>query len=325
MSSSASTGRSPHANRDHRGRTHWRHGGDALCEGGTRSRGVELEGSRLAGAPHYFHRSERACGFPRRCREVRRSDLARHSMAEDGQAPTERRLLRKDRHRRHERIQRSRSSSGLGRRNVERGSREADAQGPVGEGLQHDGLEDPRDGVPTRGRRPACHLSCRRRSAGEIGRCETHRGNRVYPDRHRLSARRRATATARLAHLRATAHGPPGTGPPSMSPAPPRSVFTSRERRIIEAARTPERVQRWLESLPYNHEERGETLRTFRGDWRLSPRNVWAVEQALIRFPHRRFRSSDARYRHWHEKYLRYKERYPDRRPVFYPGRHRWL
>jgi len=213
-----------------------------------------------------------------------------------------------------------------------------------------------------------------------------------------------------------------------MSPAPPRSVFTSRERRIIEAARTPERVQRWLESLPYNHEERGETLRTFRGvvrtneahcleaalsaatileqhgfpptvldiesqddidhvvflfrarskfgsvarsrdpglhgrkpvfrsvrdlvfsyvdpyvdrtgringfgvldlrtlqaDWRLSPRNVWAVEQALIRFPHRRFRSSDARYRHWHEKYLRYKERYPDRRPVFYPGRHRWL
>src|SRR5438552_12596567 len=43
MSSSASTGRSPHANRDHRSRPHWRHGGDALCEGGTRSRGVELD------------------------------------------------------------------------------------------------------------------------------------------------------------------------------------------------------------------------------------------------------------------------------------------
>ena len=213
-----------------------------------------------------------------------------------------------------------------------------------------------------------------------------------------------------------------------MSPAPPRSAFTSRERRIIGAATTPERVQRWLESLPYNHEERGETLRTFRGvvrtnqahcleaalsaatileqhglppivldiesqddidhvvflfrtgskfgsvarsrdpglhgrkpvfrsvrdlvfsyvdpyvdrtgringygvldlrtlraDWRLSPRNVWAVEQALIRFPHRRFRSADERYRHWHVKYLQYKERYPDRRPVFYPQRHRWL
>jgi len=213
-----------------------------------------------------------------------------------------------------------------------------------------------------------------------------------------------------------------------MSPAPPRSTFTARERHIIEAATTPERVQRWLESLPYNHEARGETLRTFRGvvrtntahcleaalsaatileqhgfpptvldiesrddidhvvflfreeskfgsvarsrdpglhgrrpvfrsvrdliesyvdpyvdrtgringygvldlrtlraDWRLSSRNVWAVEQALIRFPHRPFRSSDVRYRWWHERYLRYKERYPDGRPVYYPNRHRWL
>ena len=213
-----------------------------------------------------------------------------------------------------------------------------------------------------------------------------------------------------------------------MSPAPPRSAFTARERRIIEMATTPERVQRWLESLPYNHEKDGETLRTFRGvvranqahcleaalsaatileqhgfpptvldlesqddldhvlllfqergklgtvalsrdpglhgrkpvfrsvrdlvfsyvdpyvdrdgringygvldlralrvDWRLSPRNVWAVEQALIGFPHRRFRSSDRRYRWWHAKYLRYKAKYPDRRPVYYPNRHRWL
>src|SRR5206468_12286777 len=150
----------------------------------------------------------------------------------------------------------------LGRRNVERGSREADAQGPVGEGLQHDGLEDPRDGGPTRGRRPACHRSGRRRSAGESGRCETHRGNRVRAERHRLSAKRRATATARLANLRTTSHGLPGTGPPSMSLAPPRSVFTSRERRIIEAATTPERVQRWLESLPYDLEGRADTVAT---------------------------------------------------------------
>jgi hypothetical protein len=213
-----------------------------------------------------------------------------------------------------------------------------------------------------------------------------------------------------------------------MSPPPPRSAFTPRERRIIEVANTPETVQRWLESLPYNHEERGETLRSFRGviranqvhcleaalsaatileqhgfpptvldlesiddidhvvflfrngtkvgsvarsrdpglhgrkpvfrsvrelvdsyvdpyvdrtgringfgvfdlgalrvDWRLSSRNVWAVEQALIQFPHRPFRSSDERYRRWHERYLRYKERYPDRRPVYYPRRDRWL
>lgn len=213
-----------------------------------------------------------------------------------------------------------------------------------------------------------------------------------------------------------------------MSPPPPRSAFTPRERRIIEVARTPEKVQRWLESLPYNFEEQGETLRTFRGvvrtnqahcleaalsaatileqhgypptladfesqddidhvvflfrngsrygsvarsrdpglhgrkplfrslrdlvysyvdpyvdftgringygvldlrtvrmDWRLSTRNVWAVEQALIRNPHRRLQTSDDRYRLWHAKYKRYKAQYPNRRPVFYPDRHRWL
>jgi len=213
-----------------------------------------------------------------------------------------------------------------------------------------------------------------------------------------------------------------------MSSAPARSAFTPRERRIIETANTPERVQRWLESMPYNFEERGETLRTFRGvvrtnqahcleaalsaatileqhgyppilsdfesvddidhvvflfrndsrygtvarsrdpglhgrkpifrslhdlvysyvdpyvdftgringygvldlrtirvDWRLSTRNVWAVEQSLIRMPHRRLHTSDERYRKWHARYKRYKARYPYRRPVFYPDRHRWL
>lgn len=213
-----------------------------------------------------------------------------------------------------------------------------------------------------------------------------------------------------------------------MKEAPLRSAFTPRERQIIDDATTPEKVQRWLESLPYNFEERGETLRTFRGvvrtnqahcleaalsaatileqhgfppilmdfeskddidhvvflfrngsrvgtvarsrdpglhgrkpvfrsirdlvfsyvdpyvdmtgringygvldlrtvrvDWRLSDRNVWGIEQTLIHMPHRPFRTSDARYRRWHAKYVRYKERYPDRRPVFYPNRHRWL
>jgi hypothetical protein len=213
-----------------------------------------------------------------------------------------------------------------------------------------------------------------------------------------------------------------------MSVPPRRSAFTSRERRVIDSARTPAQVQRWLDSLPYNFEERGETLRTFHGvvrtnqahcleaalcaatileqhgyppiladfesqddidhvvflfrnggrygsvarsrdpglhgrkplfrtlrdlvysyvdpyvdltgritgygvldlrtlraDWRLSSRNVWAVEQALIRIPHRPLRTSDDRYRRWHERYRRYKARYPERRPVYYPGRHRWL
>jgi hypothetical protein len=213
-----------------------------------------------------------------------------------------------------------------------------------------------------------------------------------------------------------------------MNPVPQRSVFTGSELRIIETAKTPLRVQRWLESLPYNFEEGGETLRTFRGvvranqahcleaalsaatileqhgfppilldleskdnidhviflfqdgtrygavarsrdpglhgrkpvfrsvrdlvfsyidpyvdltgringygildlrtidaNWRLSKQNVWAVEQSLIHMPHRRLHTSDERFRRWHAKYLRYKERFPDRRPVFYPNRHRWL
>jgi hypothetical protein len=213
-----------------------------------------------------------------------------------------------------------------------------------------------------------------------------------------------------------------------MAAPPPRSAFTPRERRTIDACPTPAKVQRWLTSLPYNHELRGETLRTFRGvlragtahclegalcaatileqhgdapllldlesiddldhvvmvfrrggrfgavarsrdpglhgrkpvfrsprdlvysyvdafvdltgridgfgildlrtlrvDWRLSTRNVWAVQRALIEMPHRPLETSDGRYESWHARYLRYKARYPDRRPAYYPRRDRWL
>lgn len=41
-------------------------------------------------------------------------------------------------------------------------------------------------------------------------------------------------------------------------------MFTSKEWAIIRRHRTPQRVQRWLRSLPYNWERRGETLRSFR-------------------------------------------------------------
>ncbi len=52
--------------------------------------------------------------------------------------------------------------------------------------------------------------------------------------------------------------------PPSIE-APPRSAFTAAERRLIGRLRTPLQVQRYLNRLPYNNEEHGETLRTFRG------------------------------------------------------------
>src|SRR6188508_2068134 len=47
--------------------------------------------------------------------------------------------------------------------------------------------------------------------------------------------------------------------------APPRSAFTAKERRLVERLRTPAAVQRFLNDLPYNNEQAGETLRGFRG------------------------------------------------------------
>lgn len=46
---------------------------------------------------------------------------------------------------------------------------------------------------------------------------------------------------------------------------PDRSAFTRPEWSVIEGHRRPRQVQRWLHALPYNHERRGETLRSFRG------------------------------------------------------------
>jgi len=49
-----------------------------------------------------------------------------------------------------------------------------------------------------------------------------------------------------------------------MSPPPARDEFTADERAVIEQCRTPWRTQRWLDSLRYNAEPDGETIRTFR-------------------------------------------------------------
>jgi hypothetical protein len=46
---------------------------------------------------------------------------------------------------------------------------------------------------------------------------------------------------------------------------PPSLPFTAAERRVIASLRTPLAVQQWLNHLPYNAEEGGETLRSFRG------------------------------------------------------------
>ncbi len=67
-------------------------------------------------------------------------------------------------------------------------------------------------------------------------------------------------------------------------------------------------------------------LRTLsRCDWRLSDRNVWAVENALIRLRHKRFHMPDSRYARLHAKYLAFRERYPDRPVTHYDSRPNWL
>ncbi len=210
---------------------------------------------------------------------------------------------------------------------------------------------------------------------------------------------------------------------------PGRDAFTRREWSLIQRLRTPELVQQWLRSLPYNHEVNGETLRTFRTvarlgtahcleaalsaamimeqhgcppllldmesvdeldhvvflfrrsgtwgsvaksrdpglfgrkpvfrsvrdlvwtyfdpyidlagriigygvldlrtvrrvNWRTSEGNVWALERALIAMQHRPLHSSDVRYERWHRRYREFKDRFPDRKPVYYPNRSVWL
>jgi hypothetical protein len=67
-------------------------------------------------------------------------------------------------------------------------------------------------------------------------------------------------------------------------------------------------------------------LRTLRHcDWRLSERNVWAVEQALIKFPHNNLRTSSRRYREMLRRFGEFKKRFPDAPVDFYAGKHRWL
>jgi hypothetical protein len=58
-----------------------------------------------------------------------------------------------------------------------------------------------------------------------------------------------------------------------------------------------------------------------RYDWRLSPRNLWKVEQALIDYPHRRIRSSADRIKRIRRAYRAFRKRYPERKPLFYDRR----
>ena len=70
----------------------------------------------------------------------------------------------------------------------------------------------------------------------------------------------------------------------------------------------------------------GGDLRTLvKCNWRLSPKNVWEVERALIRLPHRKLRTSDRRYQAMLRRYLAFRKKHPDRPATFYSNRHQWM
>ena len=59
-------------------------------------------------------------------------------------------------------------------------------------------------------------------------------------------------------------------------------------------------------------------------EWRLTDTNVWKVERVLLEYPHRALSSSDARVNRLRARYRTFREAFPGRKPVFYPGRDRW-
>jgi hypothetical protein len=58
-------------------------------------------------------------------------------------------------------------------------------------------------------------------------------------------------------------------------------------------------------------------------DWRFSRRNVWAVENMLLRVPHRRIKRSRKRVRREREKYRAYLAKHK-KKPLYYRGREKW-
>jgi len=59
-------------------------------------------------------------------------------------------------------------------------------------------------------------------------------------------------------------------------------------------------------------------------NWRLSASNVWKVERMLLDTKHQPLRMSDARFRDFRRRYEAFKEKHPERKPLFYEGREKW-
>jgi hypothetical protein len=60
-------------------------------------------------------------------------------------------------------------------------------------------------------------------------------------------------------------------------------------------------------------------------DWRLSERNVWAVERALIRMSHQRLKVSDQRHRRMLARFLKFRETHPGQPFTGYGKQDTWM
>ncbi|MBI2835842.1 MAG: hypothetical protein HYX76_15595 [Acidobacteria bacterium] len=59
-------------------------------------------------------------------------------------------------------------------------------------------------------------------------------------------------------------------------------------------------------------------------DWRLAEKNMWKVERFLLDYPHRTIRTSGRRVQALRDRYVRFREKYPDRKPIYYRRRDTW-
>jgi hypothetical protein len=67
-------------------------------------------------------------------------------------------------------------------------------------------------------------------------------------------------------------------------------------------------------------------LRALMGDydWRLSEKNVWKAERALLDAPHTPIKSSDARFDRLRRKYVDFRKQHEGRKPLYYRNRDTW-
>lgn len=61
-----------------------------------------------------------------------------------------------------------------------------------------------------------------------------------------------------------------------------------------------------------------------RYDWRLADMNVWKVERMLLAYPHRSLASSNRHVNAVRARYQAFKNRFPDKKPLFYRRKDRW-